>query len=192
MNRHGRADQDRIMAELKDARRAHARYWRLSLVLLVVAFGGTASVLADEIWGAANLLADRPILKNDLVTVIRPVKAQKAKPINGDEKNKTTPTSKTGSDKNADALAQVDLLPERLTTRVIQVLPNGNLVLEGRRETRMKRKIKTVVFLGEVRAREVTEKRTVRFDRISGVKVSVSVRDEPAPAKSARARRRGR
>lgn len=58
-----------------------------------------------------------------------------------------------------------------IAARVIEVLPNGNLVIEARREIRGEGRTRVVRFAGEVDRRDVSDERVVRFDRVADARV---------------------
>lgn len=60
----------------------------------------------------------------------------------------------------------------RITTIVIDVLPNGNLVLQGRREIRIDRETKLIEFSGVVRREDVQPDNTVRSELVAEARVS--------------------
>ncbi|MEW6250004.1 MAG: flagellar basal body L-ring protein FlgH [Planctomycetota bacterium] len=74
-----------------------------------------------------------------------------------------------------------DELTTRITVRVIDVKPNGNLVLEGRDEIRMDEDGYTITLIGECRARDVTPENTVLSTQVTNRQVIVngkgSIRD---------------
>ncbi len=60
----------------------------------------------------------------------------------------------------------------RLTAMVIDVLPNGNLVIEGRREIRIDRERKVLEFRGIVRRYDVQRTNTVESELVADAYVS--------------------
>lgn len=60
----------------------------------------------------------------------------------------------------------------RLTAVVVDALPNGNLVIRGRREIRVDQQLKTIEFSGIVRRYDVTRKNTVESELVADAKVS--------------------
>ena len=60
----------------------------------------------------------------------------------------------------------------RLTAMVIDVLPNGNLVISGRREVRVDMEVKLIEFSGVVRKFDVTAANTVDSELVADARVS--------------------
>lgn len=60
----------------------------------------------------------------------------------------------------------------RLTAVVVDVLPNGNLVIGGRREIRIDRETKTLEFCGVVRGYDVKGDNTVASELVADARVS--------------------
>ncbi|MFT7669346.1 MAG: flagellar L-ring protein precursor FlgH [Planctomycetota bacterium] len=62
----------------------------------------------------------------------------------------------------------------RLTAMVVDALPNGNLVIRGRREIRVDDQVKTIEFSGIVRRYDITQGNTVESELVAEAKVSYS------------------
>ncbi len=60
----------------------------------------------------------------------------------------------------------------RLTAVVVDALPNGNLVIRGRREIRVDLQVKTIEFSGIVRRYDITQMNTVESELVADAKVS--------------------
>ena len=60
----------------------------------------------------------------------------------------------------------------RLTAMVIDVLPNGNLVISGRREVRVDQDVKLIEFSGVVRKYDVTASNTIASELVADATVS--------------------
>lgn len=60
----------------------------------------------------------------------------------------------------------------RLTAMVVDVLPNGNMVIEGRREIRIDKERKVLEFRGIVRRYDVTRSNTVESELVADAYVS--------------------
>ena len=60
----------------------------------------------------------------------------------------------------------------RLTAVVVDALPNGNLVLRGRREVRVDDQVKTIEFSGIVRRYDIQQDNTVQSELVAEAKVA--------------------
>ena len=60
----------------------------------------------------------------------------------------------------------------RLTAVVVDALPNGNLVIRGRREIRVDKQVKTIEFSGIVRRYDIKQNNTVESEFVADAKVS--------------------
>ncbi|HIG11659.1 MAG: flagellar basal body L-ring protein FlgH [bacterium] len=60
----------------------------------------------------------------------------------------------------------------RLTAVVVDALPNGNLVIRGRREIRVDKQVKTIEFSGLVRRYDIKQNNTVESELVANAKVS--------------------
>ena len=73
-----------------------------------------------------------------------------------------------------------------LTARVIEVLPNGNLLLEATRDIQMGERTKTVRFTAEVARHNVSDLRITNYDHLGHVRIWVQEETRPAPRKGAK------
>lgn len=60
----------------------------------------------------------------------------------------------------------------RLTAIVVDALPNGNLIIRGRREIRVDKQVKTIEFSGIVRRFDIRQNNTVESELVAEAKVS--------------------
>ena len=60
----------------------------------------------------------------------------------------------------------------RLTAVVMDTLPNGNMVIKGRREIRMDRELKVIEFSGVVRAYDIQPDNTIQSELVAEARVS--------------------
>ncbi|MEZ5977544.1 MAG: flagellar basal body L-ring protein FlgH [Planctomycetota bacterium] len=65
-----------------------------------------------------------------------------------------------------------DSFEARLTAMVVDVLPNGNLVLSGRREIRVENQLKVIEFSGVVRKYDVSSLNTISSSLVADARVS--------------------
>lgn len=67
-------------------------------------------------------------------------------------------------------------LKATITARVVDVLPNGNLLIEGRRNIKVNNEDQEIVLEGTVRSRDVTPENTVNSIYVANAKISYSGR----------------
>ncbi len=65
----------------------------------------------------------------------------------------------------------------RITARVIDILPNGNLRIEARKERRINEELTAMTLTGEVRIDDVSPEMTVLSDRVADLKLVYSAAD---------------
>lgn len=66
------------------------------------------------------------------------------------------------------------LLTTRLTARVVDVLPNGNLLVEGTKTVTVNSEKQTVVVRGMVRSVDVSQANTIASDQIAALEIVVN------------------
>lgn len=66
-----------------------------------------------------------------------------------------------------------DRLSDRITATIIDVKPNGVLVLEARRTIRKDKEVQTVVIAGNARTEDVTDANTVLSSQLADLSISV-------------------
>lgn len=85
----------------------------------------------------------------------------------------------TGTTKRSGELSAV------LSARVVEILPNGNLVLEGKKDTVVNNELQYVVLSGIVRPEDISDTNTVASNLIADAKIEYSgkgvVADEQSP-----------
>ena len=89
----------------------------------------------------------------------------------------TLPEIQTDREDNFTGNARVEkkgAFTARLTAIVMDALPNGNLVLQGRRELRIDDELKVIEFSGIVRRYDVTAANTVKSELVADARISYS------------------
>ncbi|GIX50644.1 MAG: flagellar L-ring protein [Limisphaera sp.] len=71
------------------------------------------------------------------------------------------------------SVANSEQITARAAVQVIEVLPNGNLIIEGRRETVVGRELQTMVLRGIVRPEDVLPNNTVYSYNIADAKIEI-------------------
>jgi flagellar L-ring protein precursor FlgH len=69
-----------------------------------------------------------------------------------------------------------DRVTGRITARVVKVLDNGNLVIEGRRAVLVNGETQTITLSGVIRPQDVTAANTVTSDQVSDAEVQMTGR----------------
>ena len=76
-------------------------------------------------------------------------------------------------------------LTAQLTARVVEVLPNGNLVIEGRKETLVNNELQYIVLSGIIRPEDISPQNTIASAYIADARIEYSgkgvITDEQRP-----------
>jgi flagellar L-ring protein FlgH len=86
-----------------------------------------------------------------------------------------TSTSKTQGTATIDRKEDIKL---KVATLVTQVLPNGNLVIQGRQEIRVNFEVRELQITGVVRAQDISATNTIALDKIAEARVSYGGRGQ--------------
>jgi flagellar L-ring protein FlgH len=91
-------------------------------------------------------------------------------------KGGTLPAMAFNSDHSHDgkgSISDSETIVARIAVRIVDVLPNGNLVIEGKRETSFSREHQTVILHGIVRADDVASDNTVYSYNIADASIQI-------------------
>ncbi len=93
--------------------------------------------------------------------------------------NPTTATSQMPSARgghsrereNEGEISHAETFEARITARIIEIMPNGNLVLEARKSVHVGEEESTLIFTGEVRRKDVADDNTIDSDRVADAQI---------------------
>lgn len=71
-----------------------------------------------------------------------------------------------------------DKINFKIAATVVQILPNGNMVLDGRQEMRLVNEIREVQLKGIVRREDISSSNTVNWDKIAELRIGYGGRGE--------------
>ncbi len=77
--------------------------------------------------------------------------------------------SNSNGDSSIDREEQIDL---KLAAVVTQVLPNGNLVILGRQETRVNYEVRELQITGVIRPEDITSQNTISYEKIAEARLA--------------------
>jgi flagellar L-ring protein precursor FlgH len=69
-------------------------------------------------------------------------------------------------------MSRAETINIRLAAVVIQVLPNGNLVISGRQEVRVNGELRELTVTGVIRSQDVRSDNTIEWDKIAEARIS--------------------
>jgi len=104
-------------------------------------------------------------------TVNGPVTNMRAVPTDTTSKLPAARLSHERERDNEGEVEHTESFEARITARVIEIMPNGNLVLEARKTVIVGEETSTLIFTGEVRRKDVKDDNTVDSDRVADAQI---------------------
>lgn len=172
----------------------------VAIALLAALLGGDAFAQArpgsiyNPSRGPVGLIQDKTARRvGDLVTVVISEQADVSSEDSSDTSKSTTlnyeltnfdiqpdafsllPSVGANSSDTFSGASQVDKrdsFEARITAMVVDVLPNGNMVVSGRRELRIENQVKLIEFSGVVRRYDIASANTVSSSLVADARVS--------------------
>jgi len=104
-------------------------------------------------------------------TVNGPVTNMRAVPTDTSSKLPAARLSHERERDNEGEVEHTESFEARITARVIEIMPNSNLVLEARKTVIVGEETSTLIFTGEVRRKDVKDDNTVDSDRVADAQI---------------------
>jgi len=86
--------------------------------------------------------------------------------------SKLVDLNSTTADKGSGTVDREEKLTTKMAAVVMQELPNGNLVIEGRQEIRVNHEIREIIVAGVIRPEDVSSINTIDISKIAEARVS--------------------
>lgn len=81
-------------------------------------------------------------------------------------------TDSNSSNQGTGTIDREEIIELRIAAVVTQILPNGNLVIHGRQETRVNYEVRELQIAGVIRPQDVTNNNTVNYDQIAEARLA--------------------
>jgi flagellar L-ring protein precursor FlgH len=176
------------------------RSWpRLAIALSLAAVAVPGPAHAQSLWregapGATLFTDHRALVANDIVTIVISEQAMSSRSANTTTSKDTTrdaslgwkgPGQTTGTDMSVNlagkaehtgkgSIDRTDRLSGQIPARVVKVLDNGNLLIEGRRAMLVNDETQVLTISGIVRADDITASNTVLSSQIADAEIQMT------------------
>lgn len=124
----------------------------------------TRSRETSEKFGAENLFG----LETQLTKVLP----------EGVDPSKLVGLSNKPTHKGTGTIKRTEKVNMKVAATIVQVLPNGNLVIAGRQETRVNYEVREMVLTGIVRSEDISSANTIPYDKIAEARISYGGRGQ--------------
>ena len=123
---------------------------------------GEDTVASPQVYGLQNLAAE--IAKDLLPKEINPLEGVTA----------SGESTSTGSG----TVTRDESISLRIAARVVQVLPNGHLVVTGNQEVRVNFELRDLQVAGIIRPEDITRQNTISYDRMANARIAYGGRGQ--------------
>lgn len=161
------------------------------ICLLIVLSMNLSLVAAESLWQDSSLYADNKARhKGDIFTIV--VNEQTSATRSGTASNSKTASLGVDAGKGSllDWLTQHSLgandsfksqgtatnsnnLQASITAQVMDVLPNGNLAIQGVQEIKQNKDVQKIIITGEIRPLDITAANTISSKKIANAKIAI-------------------
>ncbi|MBW8271249.1 flagellar basal body L-ring protein FlgH [Caldovatus aquaticus] len=91
---------------------------------------------------------------------------------NGVQADRLVSTSSSGAMDSSAQLRRNETIALRVAATVVQILPNGNLVVAGRQQVRVNSELRDLQVAGIIRPQDIASDNTVRHDRLAEARIA--------------------
>lgn len=87
-------------------------------------------------------------------------------------------TTGNSSDSGAGAINRSEKIDLQVAATIIQLLPNGNMVLRGSQEMRVNNEVRVLEISGIIRPEDITSANTITYDKVAEARISYGGRGQ--------------
>jgi flagellar L-ring protein precursor FlgH len=96
----------------------------------------------------------------------------------GSEASAAVDLSGTGSSSGSGSVNRSETLSTRVSAVITQVLPNGNMVIEGKQEVRVNFEVRELIVAGVIRPQDISANNTIPSEKIAEARISYGGRGQ--------------